>query len=191
MRSMRRTASAACVVVALVAAGCGSDPEGSPPVDPATPSEASGSPAEPSESSSPSVEPASGPQIRHGVYSVRLPQGYELMGDAGMTKSGYDPALPGLATLSEIGNFEGADLESVAADSSHEQAWDQAPQRLNDVEIDGVPAYHLQGTSGGDAMDEFGALYQGTFARLVFTVRVGGEKRERAIASILASWEWA
>ena len=67
------------------------------------------------------------------------------------------------------------------------------PKRLEDVVLDGVPAYHLAG--GPDrytAGDMYGALYQGELVTVEFdfSKQRSPAERRRLMASSLATFSW-
>ena len=67
------------------------------------------------------------------------------------------------------------------------------PRRLEDVELDGVPAFHLAGPAGKYAVhEEYGALYEGDLVYFTFVLdNINSEaKRRAAIESSLATVRW-
>lgn len=67
------------------------------------------------------------------------------------------------------------------------------PRRVADVELDGVPAYHLQGRAAGQAFDFIGVDHAGRRVALWFDLArdtMTGPTRARLVASVVRSWRW-
>jgi len=66
-------------------------------------------------------------------------------------------------------------------------------ERLEDIDLAGVPAFHVAGPSGKYAVhDEYGALYEGDLVYFTFVLdNINSQaKRHAAIESALATVRW-
>ena len=185
------------LVCAVLLAGCGGggEPSAAGPDEETT--SASPSPTESAEPSEPAVEPADGPRVEVGTLVLRAPKGYTMRRSQGVggflevdlvTASG-----PGFERLT-FGSFQGHrphSLDELVKDSAEDVDWTRRPQRLDDVEVDGVMMYHLSGPSGvGYTDEEFGAEVGNLIFRIVISTEGGKAERQELADSILATARW-
>lgn len=173
------------VACAALLAACGDEderPAGSPSSSP--------SPSESAEPSAPSVEPASGARVELGSFQVRFPQGWEPreLGTLAVTTTGPDAEhlaltahqAPTARPLDEL-------IDAAVATGM----WSERPERLDDVEVDGVPMYHLAGPGlNGYTDEQFGAEFGGYNVTLTISTTGSRADRRDLIDSLLASAQW-
>lgn len=194
---MRNTTARALslLVCAAVLAGCGGDEPSVAGPDEET-SSASPSPTESAEAGEPAVEPADGPRVEVGSLVIRTPKGYTLRRSS--LGGGLDVELvtasgPGFERLS-FGSFQGYrahSLDELVKEAAVDVEWKRRPERLDDVEVDGVMMYHLSGPIGvGYTTEQFGAEVGNLVVRIVVSTEGGKAERRELAASILASARW-
>ena len=198
MNRVTGTAIGCGAALALLLSGCGGNDGAS--ADPASSSSSSSSPtssgsSEPSPSAStPTVAPARGVLLKQPYASVNAPTGFvrapamvHFQSSAYSTGSTNDVVSLG---QSPWGSSSVTDAARLALKSS---SYIIPPKRLEDVVLDGVPAYHLAGgpdqfTSG----DMYGALYEGDLLTIEFdfSKQRSPAERRKLMASSLATFHW-
>lgn len=200
----RLPATALAGVLSLgMLAGCGSDDassgtdssstsdSSSPSDDAASDSPTDGSSDDPgaTDSPSPGVPPAAGKPVTIDPYvSLNLPQGWTLT-DMGDTTTGSDRDGVSFLTVSNLGE-DGVELSQEAQRYIRNNAFLKKPQIGDEVEIDGVEAFHVEGlVSSIDYLDAYGAVVDDQIIYLAFrnSTYVKPPEREQIIVSVLAS----
>jgi hypothetical protein len=192
---MRKVAHGVLVAVlsAGVLAGCGDDdpPEPEPT---AAPSETTASPSEsatPTDEPSPTVEPASGPQETFGSLTLNFPEGYDVRQLSGMAMAASGPDGEHIAVLA-VPTDRQTPLDKLVRFPLDDSVFVGKPVRLEDVEVDGVPMYHVRGALGADqTRDLIGVEHGGYWMTLQFTTLMPKAAREKLIDSVLASIAWS
>lgn len=180
------------LVCSALLSGCGDD-EKSPGDGPsASPTSVSPSPSgsEPGEST---VEPASGAQVELGSLTVSYPEGFEpreseAMGAELVTATGPDGERVGLSAYEDFSHESLAKAVDLAITTG---LWTSEPERLDDLDVDGVPMYHLSGPDGaGATLEQFGAEFGGYDMTLTVSTEGSAAERQALIDSILATASW-
>jgi len=202
-RTRRRAAVAALAAALLTsAAGCGGDDDpGDAKGDPTASGTTSG-PTSPgrttSESSSPaapSVTPASGIQLTEASSTVRAPEGWKHMDDLVDYASGAsDPASRNSVDLVDSGDLSGgAPLDVQAQSALHSLPQGAQAERLPDVQLGGVAAFHIHYTVPGDRSeyDTITTVRNGRNVGLDFVLdKKNAATNPDLVASVLATFEW-
>lgn len=190
---MSAVVSALALALALV--GCGSDGDDAsadPPRDPGASEFTSDAPAEtPTESSTPSVAPATGPEIAVRGLRVNAPQGWEAKRPYAVMAA----AVPGgvIGTTVYVFRFPNSGLvtmDGLGRASQRESGWKFKLRRLDDLDLDGQPAFHLAGNvNPGQYIEKFGAIVNDDRLTLTFEFGNGEDKayRDEIIGSVLAT----
>lgn len=198
MNRVTGTAIGCGAALALLLSGCGGGDGAS--ADPASSSSSSSSPtsngsSEPSPSAStPTVVPARGVLLKQPSGTMNAPTGFvhapglvHFQDSAFSTGSTNDVVS---MSQSPWGSSSVTDAAKLALKSS---TYLVPPKRLEDVVLDGVPAYHLAGgpdhfTSG----DMYGALYEGDLLTIEFdfSKQRSPAERRKLMASSLATFHW-
>ncbi|WP_167736716.1 hypothetical protein [Nocardioides sp. 1609] len=164
-----RAPFAALVLVAgLCLAGCGDDPTGvlapagepsesvprsaAPSDDGSSPTTAPVSPG-PSETA-PEVPAATGPRMKLTGLTFRVPQGWELASYNPLSRGAYNASGgPGVMSALCLTMVPGESFESTLAGSTEAMTTDGLkPERLEDVILDGTPAWVITGSKKGIAL---------------------------------------
>ena len=184
------------LVCAVLLAGCGGGEEPSAGDPDEAMTSASPSPTEGEEPDEPAVEPADGPRVEVGSLVIRAPKGYDMRRSINAGGLGVDVVTAGgpgfeRLTFTAYQAYDPVTLDEVVEETIEDGTWRRRPQRLDDVDVDGVPMYHLSGPTGiGYTDDEYGAEFGGYVIRIaVSTEGSKGERRELA-ESILATARW-
>lgn len=182
------------LVCALVLTACGGDePSAAGPDEETSASQTPTASAEPSE---PAVEPADGPRVKVNSLVIRTPKGYTSRRSS--LGGGLDVELvtasgPGFERLS-FGSYQGQrphSLDELVKKAAADVEWKRRPERLDDVEVDGVTMYHLSGPIGvGYTNEQFGAEVGNLIFRIVVSTEGGKAERRELADSILASARW-
>lgn len=200
-----RAAIPAAVLAALLLAGaasCGDDgPKQSQDV-PATAapttaaSDASESTSESTSApASPSVTPATGIELVQASSAVRAPAGWEEQ-DALLdyASAATEPGKLNSLQLADSGSLSGgAGLDALAQGAIAALPEDADVQRLPDVDLDGVPAFHLHYTIPQDPQeyDVITTERNGRNVGLDFILSKKGAATNAAlIESVLATFRW-
>jgi hypothetical protein len=197
----RVTAAAVVAGLVLTLAGCADDdPEpdsgksASPSVSASGPS-ATASSASPSEAATPTVPAATGPLLKMPNATINAPNGWTKSSHIADFITEANPPRGhtslGLASLQYVGPTAPLDVLAKSAIKTYSE--DRRLKRLPDVEIAGVPFYHVGGKpSSYNYIDHFGVRYQGydTDVHFDFDKTVSAAEREKIIAESLASFTW-
>jgi hypothetical protein len=181
----------ATVALALTLAGCadaGDGEAGAEQPDGASPTSAA------STSPSPTAKDATGALLEQPDATVRAPEGFTHAPDVLASQdSAEDVTSLSQVHLSQKPGWRGAGLDEAASTSRDNKSFRTRPDRVDDIELDGVPAYHLTGRVDQSlTFDEFGALRHGQLFLVEFEFDSGVSESERreAIESSLATFEW-
>lgn len=184
-------AAAIAVALTLALAGCGSS--GDTPAEPGASD--SGTPAAtptPAETAStPSVDPATGPVIAVRGLRANAPEGWEAKRPYAVMSAAV--SLAALGTTVYVFRFPNSGLltlDGLAKASWGQTAWKFKMKRLDDVELDGQPAFHLAGkVNPGEYLERYGALLNDDRLTLTFEFLNGEDKatRDEIISSVLAT----
>ena len=207
-RTRRHAAAAALAAVLLAgAAGCGDDDPKQSQDDPTTaaPSTTASDPSEsPAESTSesteplpetPSVTPATGIELVQATSAVRAPAGWEQQ-DALLdyASAATEPGKLNTVQLADSGSISGgASLDALAEGAIKALPSDADVQRLPDVDLGGVPAFHLHYTVPQDPQeyDVITTERNGRNVGLDFMlVKKNAATNPDLIASVLATFRW-
>jgi hypothetical protein len=188
-------AVALAIVLAIALGGCSDD--GSDDPTPAPASSTASSPTDstsPSESTDPSVEPASGLLLDTGSATFNLPEGWKD------NKNGYPNTFSGSPEKSfDIRLITAIDLPAASGYTLDERAQDAMTQlpgskltRKPDIELDGVPAYHIAGTAPvRGPYEEMGTGYEGRAFSISFSLNgLTASERREIVDSVIASFRW-
>lgn len=188
-------AATAWLVLGLVAAGCGggsgpsegpgdasrsesseapsagSEPSPSAPTDSAGAGSAGTSP-----SSRPSSRPASFPAQRmsHAGLSVVVPRSWEvqqveLLGGGSASGSG-EQGIVMIESVPVDPDAPGRPVDQVARRALATETWEREPERLPDVELLGVPMFHLRGpTDSLFVVENWGGVIDGVEVQIRIT----------------------
>ena len=208
MTRTRRLGVAATLAAVLLAgaAGCGDDDPKQSQDDPTTPapsttaSDPSESASEPaSESASapetPSVTPATGIELVQATSAVRVPAGWEQQ-DALLdyASAAIEPGKLNTIQLADSGSISGgASLDALAQGAIKTLPSGADVQRLPDVDLGGVPAFHLHYTVPQDPQeyDVITTERNGRNVGLDFVlVKKNAATNPDLIASVLATFRW-
>lgn len=171
-----------CAALLTACGGDEEDPSGSPSSSPP--------PSATAEPSTPSVEPASGARVELGSFQVRFPQGWEPreLGTLAVTTTGPEAEhlaltahqAPAARPLDEL-------IDAAVATGM----WSKRPERLEDVEVDGVLMYHLAGPGlNGYTDEQLGAEFGGYNVTLTVSTTGSAADRRDLVDSLLASARW-
>jgi hypothetical protein len=201
-RTRRRAAVAALAALLLTSAtGCGDDDPGPAKADP-TASGGTPSPAGPtattSESSTPpapSVTPASGIQLTEASSTVRAPAGWKHMDDlVDYASAASDPSNRSSVDLVDSGDISGgAPLDVQAQSALRSLPKGARAERLPDVQLDGVAAFHIHYTVPGDRSeyDTITTVRNGRNVGLDFVLdKNNAATNPDLVASVLATFQW-
>lgn len=171
---LRGAARAPLAVLALVGtlalSGCGDDSADAPGTDASTdaaaaestsaaPTDAASSPTTDAVSPSPSetaptVAPATGPPMELDGLTLNVPEGWEISITGYKSQGAFNASGgPGAMTVSILGAVPGESFETTLQGSLQSQRSDGLkPQRLEDITLDGVPAWVISGSEKGTAL---------------------------------------
>ncbi|GAA2156657.1 hypothetical protein GCM10009844_45110 [Nocardioides koreensis] len=201
MNRLTGTAVGGGLALALLLSGCGGGSDASEgPAAPTgsgstSPSQSSSDSAGETPSSTSTVEPATGPLLEAEHATMIAPTGYRHIPDMVEFETSAGGSRGGSIDVVTLGETPwGSDEDLDEAVRLTTRSWPAGrPDRLADVEIDGVPAFHLAGLSGKyTALEEYGALYQGDLVYFTFSLdNINSKaKRRAAIESSLATVRW-
>jgi hypothetical protein len=203
----RRLGGAAALAAVLLAgaAGCGDDDskqsQDDPTTAPSDPSEAASESASEAASESasapetPSVTPATGIELVQATSSVRAPAGWEQQ-DALLdyASAATEPGELNTVQLADSGSISGgASLDALAEGAIKALPSDADVQRLPDVDLGGVPAFHLHYTVPQDPQeyDVITTERNGRNVGLDFILmKKNAATNPDLIASVLATFRW-
>lgn len=195
MTRTRRLGGAAALAAVLLAgaAGCGDDDSKQSQDDPTT------APSDPSEAASApetlSVTPATGIELVQATSSVRAPAGWEQQ-DALLdyASAATEPGKLNTVQLADSGSISGgASLDGLAEGAIKALPSDADVQRLPDVDLGGVPAFHLHYTVPQDPQeyDVITTERNGRNVGLDFILmKKNAATNPDLIASVLATFRW-
>ena len=208
MTRTRRHAAVAALAAVLLAgvAACGDDDPEQSQDDPAAaaPSAAASDPAESSSESTsesatapetPSVTPASGIELVQATSAVRVPAGWEQP-DALLdyASAATEPGKLNTVQLADSGSISGgASLDALAEAALKALPSGADAQRLPDVDLGGVPAFHLHYTIPQDPQeyDVITTERNGRNVGLDFLLLTkNAATNPDLIASVLATFRW-
>jgi hypothetical protein len=202
-RTRRLGVAATLAAVLLVgAAGCGDDDSKQSQDDPTTAASSTTS-SDPSESASesasapetPSVTPATGIELVQATSAVRAPAGWEQQ-DALLdyASAATEPGKLNTVQLADSGSISGgASLDALAEGAIKALPRDADVQRLPDVDLGGVPAFHLHYTVPQDPQeyDVITTERNGRNVGLDFILmKKNAATNPDLIASVLATFRW-
>jgi hypothetical protein len=195
---VRRTTQLTAGAVALLALSLGAcsddDPDDPTPEPTASTSPSPTASTSTSESTEPSVTPASGLLLDTGSATVNLPEGWKD------NKNGYPNTYSGspakstgiqLITVVDLAGASGYSLDDRARDAMAQLPGSKLT-RKPDVELDGVPAYHIAGTAPvRGPYEEVGTGSHGRAISISFSLNdyTAAERRE-IVDSVIASFRW-
>jgi hypothetical protein len=205
-RTRRLGASCALALVVLAGAGgCGDDDSKQAQDDPteavtSTAETATDSPSDPASESAtepgtPSVTPATGIELVEATSAVRVPAGWEPQ-DALLdyASAATEPGKLNTVQLADSGSISGgASLDALAEGAIKALPSGADVQRLPDVDLDGVPAFHLHYTVPQDSQeyDVVTTERNGRNVGLDFMlVKKNAATNPDLIASVLATFRW-
>jgi hypothetical protein len=207
-RTRRRAAVAAMTAVLLAGvAACGDDDSAQSQDDPTTAAPSSDA-TDPTESTSestgestgtpetPSVTPASGIELVEATSAVRVPAGWEPQ-DALLdyASAATEPGKLNTVQLADSGSISGgAGLDALAEGAIKALPSGADVQRLPDVDLGGVPAFHLHYTVPQDPQeyDVITTERNGRNVGLDFMLmKKNAATNPELIASVLATFRWA
>jgi hypothetical protein len=193
------------VVVLAGAGGCGDDDSKQAQDDPteavtSTAETATDSPSDPASESAtepgtPSVTPATGIELVEATSAVRVPAGWEPQ-DALLdyASAATEPGKLNTVQLADSGSISGgASLDALAEGAIKALPSGADVQRLPDVDLDGVPAFHLHYTVPQDPQeyDVVTTERNGRNVGLDFMlVKKNAAANPDLIASVLATFRW-
>jgi hypothetical protein len=193
------------VVVLAGAGGCGDDDSKQAQDDPteavtSTAETATDSPSDPASESAtepgtPSVTPATGIELVEATSAVRVPAGWEPQ-DALLdyASAATEPGKLNTVQLADSGSISGgASLDALAEGAIKALPSGADVQRLPDVDLDGVPAFHLHYTVPQDSQeyDVVTTERNGRNVGLDFMlVKKNAATNPDLIASVLATFRW-
>jgi hypothetical protein len=186
--SRRSSLAAGVLGLTIVLVGCGSSAD--TPEDPdASESGAPSTTTTPSETSTPTVAPATGPEIAVRGLRANAPEGWEAKRPYAVMSA----AVPvgSIGTTVYVFRFPNSGLltlDGLARASSRESGWTSRMKRLDDVDLDGQPAFHLAGkVNPGEYLERFGAILNDDRLTLTFEFLNGEDEatRDEIIASVL------
>lgn len=192
--------AASLLLTTLGACADGEPPDAGPAPSSSSPSESgsdpspSPSPTESTEPATPEVEPLTGPRVVTKRFTFRVPEGWEITsGDLPLVQLVRDPGNKsglrephGLIGLSVFPSGRSFTLEQEARQS------DAKGRRLDDIDLDGEPAYHFSAHTSFDSNDSFG-LWREPFESIRIRFGLFGASRAKRavmIDSVLATWKW-
>lgn len=197
---MRRTAVPA-LLAALLLVGAACSDSGEPQAEPsratsdATPT-SSPDPTEPTEPTEPpesTVAPATGPELRMPLSSVRAPEGWKVDDQMVRTLMSASSRLRSVG-LGEINAFGSqATLDEQVKIRNKATIYQLIPKRMPDVELDGVPFYHLSGKIQPlNWTEEYGTIVEDRIVTLIFQFSPPGTPagRDRIVDQVLATFQW-
>ena len=207
MTRTRRLAGAATLGGALLIGlvGCGGDDPGRAADDPSTPAASSASPtttsSDPSSPTSatspatPTVAPATGIELTEATSSVRAPEGWTtLPAQIDYASAATERGKLNTLQLVDSGDISGgAPLDVQAQSALHTLPKGAKASRLPDVELDGVPAFHIHYTVPGDPQeyDTITTVRNGRNVGLDFMLeRKSAATNPDLIGSVLATFRW-
>lgn len=187
----RTRAWAPVVLLVLALVGCGgeSEPESAPEVSAsASESPSSASPTE-AESASPTVAPATGKVIKVEGLKVRTPQGWNTNIPLALQQAAFPKGLIG--TIMRVYHFPNSGLFTIDELAESEVAeYGSKGRRLEDLELDGQPVYHLAGNPDpGVYAERFGTIVDDArvFLEFQFANDEDRSTRDEIIQSVLAT----
>jgi hypothetical protein len=199
-RTRRHAAAATFAAVLLLgAAGCGGDDTGQASDDPTPRATGTSSPSTPTAQSSgptaPSVTPASGIQLTEASATVRAPAGWKPMKDVvDYASAATEPGRFNTLQLVDSGDLSGGAPLDVQAQSAIKTLPDGAKaDRLPDVMLDGVAAFHIHYTVPGDRQeyDTITTVRNGRNVGLDFMLdKKNADTNPDLVASVLATFQW-
>lgn len=189
------------VLAGLLLSGCSDTaaptPEDSGPVPTqTTESTSSESPSEvPTETeTTPAVAPASGPKIAVRGLRANAPKGWHATRPyAVMSAAGSIDAIGTKVYVFRFPNSGLLTLDGLARSSGKSGGWKFRLERLDDLELDGQPAFHVAGKSNpGEYVERYGAILNDDRLTLTFEFVHGEDKatRDEIIASVLATVQY-
>ena len=193
------------MVVLAGAGGCGDDDSKQAQDDPteavtSTAETATDSPSDPASESAtepgtPSVTPATGIELVEATSAVRVPAGWEPQ-DALLdyASAATEPGKLNTVQLADSGSISGgASLDALAEGAIKALPSGADVQRLPDVDLDGVPAFHLHYTVPQDPQeyDVVTTERNGRNVGLDFMlVKKNAATNPDLIVSVLATFRW-
>lgn len=191
-----RRAAVLTVTALLLAVGCGADETpssggaaSSSTAEPSEPTE----PTEPTDEPSSTAQPAAGPTIDTPGLTVTVPKGFEEREISGRNIISAVDLLPDdRIVLSFQGDYGDYSLDELATFDKDSASSLQGIPRADDVEIDGVPAYHFAGENDLRTVDVFGAGIDQNWMIVSFELNALDQprKREQIVESTLATLTW-
>lgn len=190
-------ATTTLLLTGLVGCTDDSDPRADPTPSADSPSETDTGPTD--EPTEPAAQPATGPQIRTSVATVRVPEKWAtkntvLDADAAReptTENALERDVFGLIDV-EIYDAEGTPTLDDAAREAASYATTEG-QRVEDGELGGEPAFVFTSSLSAFGSTEYttGLARDGSYVWLTFSL-LGSDKGERQdlIDSVVASWQW-
>jgi hypothetical protein len=183
-------------------AGCGGDDSEKGQGDPTPAATSATSTSSPSESTdqtsspaAPSVTPASGIQLTEASSTVRAPAGWKPMKDVvDYASAATEPGKFNSLQLVDSGDLSGGAPLDVQAQSAIKALPDGAKaDRLPDVMLDGVAAFHIHYTVPGDRQeyDTVTTVRNGRNVGLDFMLdKKNADTNPDLVASVLATFQW-
>jgi hypothetical protein len=199
-RTRRHAAATALAAVLLVgAAGCGGDDSDGADRDPTpSPTDTTSPTTTPDQSSSPaapSITPASGIQLTEASSTVRAPAGWKAAKPlVSYASSASEPGTPNGMQLVDSGDLSGGASLDVQAQSAMKVLPKGAKaERLPNVDLDGVEAFHIHYTVPGDPreFDTITTVRNDRNVGLDFMLaKRHADTNPDLVASVLATFQW-
>ncbi|UUZ57913.1 hypothetical protein [Nocardioides sp. B-3] len=140
------------------------------------------------------VAPAAGPRLSVKGLSVNAPEGWEAKAAYSVMAAAVPKGLIGTTVyVFRFPNSGLVDSDQLARASRRETGWKSALERLDDVELDGQPAFHPAGNvNPGEYIEKFGAIVNDDRLTVTFEFRnnESDEVKDQIIASVPATAEY-
>ena len=198
MNRVTGTAIGCGAALALLLSGCGGNDGAS--ADPTSSSSSSSTPTssgsgEPSTSTStPTVAPATGVLLKQPSATMNSPTGFvHAPGMVHFLDSAFSTGSTNDVVSLSQSPWGGGSVTHAARLALKSSSYIIPPKRLEDVVLDGVPAYHLAGSPDRfTAGDMYGAIYQDDLVTIEFDFgkRRSPAERRKLMASSLATFHW-
>ncbi len=150
MNRLTGTAVGGGLALVLLLSGCGGGSDASEgPTDPTSSSASSDASTSETPSSTPTVEPATGPLLEQEHATMNAPTGYRRQPDMVPFETSAGSKQRGSIDVVSLSQMPWGDDENLdeAVRLTIKTSWPHGPRprRLEDVDLDGVPAFHLAG----------------------------------------------
>ena len=197
----RLSAALAGSLLVTTLAGCGPDPSEPDPSGSPEPTENTSSPSEPTDATSPSDSESHSAAAATGVLlkgvgaRVRAPEGWKREEQlVEFVDSAQDPTSENAVTLSSVQSLDDATLRELAEAGIEFGGYQDEPQILEPVVINGVECYHVAGQiSDVAAIEDIGTIHAGQIVTVTLHFDLNAttaKDRQEITESVWASVEW-